>query len=119
MMPPKIADAGISRFAAATAAAGDPERVMEAAGAAFVDLHALVRRGDTMAAAGAAITIQDLCLRLCVAPAGSARASDDKRRFLAIIIRWAWARDPAVAAVLEEKRQQELRRWGDWEGYSA
>ena len=119
MMPPKITDADISRFAAATAAAGDPERVMEAAGAAFVDLHALVRRGDTMAAAGAAITIQDLCLRLCVAPAGSARASDDKRRFLAIIIRWAWARVPAVAAVLEENRQQELRRWGDWAGHSA
>ncbi len=119
MTSPKITDADISRFAAATAAAGDPERVMGAAGAAFVDLHALVRRGDTVAAAGAAITVQDLCLQLCAAPAGSAMASDDKQRFLAIIIRWAWARDPAVAAVLEENRQQELRRWRDWEGHSA
>ena len=116
---PEITDADLARFTAAAAAADDPERVMRAAGTAFADLHNLVCRGERVAAAGAAITVQDLCLQLCAAPAGSARASDDRRRFLAIIVRWAWARVPAVAGVLEANRQQEFERWGDGEGHKV
>ncbi len=110
-------DAGLSaldlaRYHAAAAAADDPETLMGATEAAFEDLFALTSAGDLSSAAGAAIVVQDRCLAICASQSTSARAGDDKARFLGIIARWAFPRSPAVAAVLEAARQDEIRRWG-------
>ena len=101
----------MERYRAVAARAGDPERLMEEAQWAFSDLMTLTNAGDRSAAAGAAISVLDRCLELCAAPSTTARAADDKRRFLRIIARWAFARSPAVAAVLEAARRDEERRW--------
>lgn len=106
---PSAAD--LARYAAVAAAADDPERVLGPATDAFRDLHDLVHAGDRVAAAGAAIMVQDLCLQTGVTLAGSATAAENKVRFLAILQGWAWPRAPAVGAVLEASRAQELRRW--------
>ena len=108
--PPSAAD--LARYAAAAAAVADPERVLGPASVAFRTLYEAVRAGDGSAARAASLAVQDHCLQLCAAPATSARAADDKVRFLTIIIGWAWPRAPAVAAVLEASCAQELARWG-------
>ncbi len=100
------------RYIAAAAAADDPESVLGPATEVFGDLYELVRAGDRLAARGAAIVVQDLCLQACIAPAASAEAADDRIRFLAIMRHWAWTRAPAIAAVLEAARAQEFQRWG-------
>ena len=102
----------LTRYRAALAAADDPELVLGPVTDAFSDLHELVCAGDQLAASGAAIAVQDLCLQACVGPAASAEAADDKVQVLTIILRWAWPRAPATAAVLEAARAQELQRWG-------
>lgn len=102
----------LAHYAASAAAADDPEQILGPATDIFGDLHRLIQAGDRLAADGASLAVQDLCLQLCASEAASARASDDKCRFLAIVIRWAWPRTPAVGAVLEESRAREMRRWG-------
>ena len=102
----------LARYAAALAAADDPELVFDFLTDAFVDLYELVCAGDRLAASGAAITVQNLCLQACVVPAASVEAADDKVRVLAIVLKWVWPRAPATAAVLEAARAQELQRWG-------
>ena len=102
----------LGRYTAARVAADDPELVLGPLTDAFGDLYYLVRAGDRLAASGAAITVQDLCLQACVVPAASAEAADDKIRVLAIILGWAWSRVPALAAVLEAAIAQERERWG-------
>lgn len=115
--PPDIgatepSDVDLARYRAALAAADDPELVFGPLTDAFQDLYVLVCAGDRLAASGAATTVQDLCLQACVVPAFSAEMADDKVRVLAIVLRWAWPRVPALAAVLETARAQELERWG-------
>ena len=104
--------ADMARYAAAAGAADDPERILGPATGTFRALYEAVRAGDRRSAGVAALAVQDLCLTLCASTATSARASDDKVRFLAIILAWARPRVPAVAAVLEVSRAQEMRRWG-------
>lgn len=101
----------LARYGDAAARADDPERVMSEAQDAFYDLLTLTEAGDRLAAAGAAVLVQDRCIELCAAPSTTARAGDDKRRFLEIMARWAFPRSPAVAAVLEAAREDEARRW--------
>ena len=115
--PPDISATGpsavdLARYAAALAAADDLELVFDPLTDAFGDLYELVCAGDRLAASGAALTIQNLCLQACVVPAASAEAADDKIRVLAIAIRWAWSRVPALAAVLEATIAQDRERWG-------
>ena len=107
---PTLAD--IERFSAAVAAAADPSSVMDAASERFKHMGALQRAGDHAGIAEAARTISDASLRLCVAPADNERSAGDKSRFLAIMIRWAWPRYPALGAVLEAARRAELVAWG-------
>jgi hypothetical protein len=64
-------------------------------------------------ASAGAVTVGDACLRLCVSPATSALAADDKTRFLALMVGWAWPRDPALGAVLDAARQAESAAWGE------
>ncbi len=104
--------ADLARYAAAAAAATDPERCLEPATAAFGDMRQLLLAGDRRAADGANLAVQDHCLALCASEAASARASDDKVRFLAIMLGWAWPRVPAVGAVLEAAMVAEVARWG-------
>ena len=108
----EIEPADLARYAAAAAAATDPEQLLEAATAAFGELLKLVQAGDRRAADGASLAVQDHCLALCASEAASARASDDKVRFLAIMLGWAWPRVPAVGAVLEAAIVAEVARWG-------
>ena len=108
--PPPAGDP--ARSPPAAAAADDPERVLGPATVAFRALYGAVCDGDGSAASAASLVIQDLCLQLCAGPVTSARAADDKARFLKIVIGWAWPRVPAVAAVLAASREWELRRWG-------
>lgn len=107
-----IASADLARYAAAAAAAEDPELSLGPATDAFADIRSLLLAGDRRGADGAALVVQDLCLQLCITMAAFARASDDKRRFLAIMVGWAWPRVPAVGAVLDASHAQELARWG-------
>ena len=102
----------LARYAAAAAAADDPEQVLGPVTAIFGDLHRLVQAGDRLAADGASLAVQDLGLQLCASEAASARAGDDKCRVLAIIASWAWPRTAAVGAVLAESHAWEMRRWG-------
>ena len=88
------------------AAADDPGAVMEAGTEAFVVIAALARLGDPVATAGPAVVVSDAYLCLCVSPPASARAADDKARFLAIVVGWAWPRHPALGAALEALRQR-------------
>lgn len=104
--------ADLARYAAAALAADAPNALMDVATDHFAAMTKLVRAGDRSAAAGAAVAVSDACITLCVAPAGSARASDERSRFLGIMAGWAWRRAPALAAVLEAARQVERARWG-------
>lgn len=103
--------ADIERFAAAVAAAADPSSVMDAASERFKHMGALQRAGDHAGVAEAARTIADACLRLCVSPANNERSAGDKSRFLAIMLKWAWPRHPALGAVLEAARRAEAAAW--------
>lgn len=107
-----LASADLARYAAAAAAAEDPELLLGPATDAFADIRSLLLAGDWRGADGAALAVQDLCLQLCASMAASARASDDKCKFLAIMVGWAWPRVPAVGAVLDASRAQELALWG-------
>lgn len=102
----------IARYGAAAAAADDPEQVLGPATESFAGLHRLIQAGDRLAADEASLAVQSLCLQLCASEAASARASDDKVRFLAIMLGWAWPRVPAVGAVLEAAMVAEVARWG-------
>lgn len=101
-----------ARYAAALAAADDPELVFGPVLRTFRHLRAAVCSGDHAAAAIAARELELRCLQLCVCPAASAVAADDRRRVGDIIAGWAWPRRPALAAVLEASRAVEMRRWG-------
>ncbi len=107
---PNAADRG--RYAAALAAAADPGRMFDPLLRAFRRLRAAVCVGDLAAGALAARELELHGLQLCVAPAASAVAADDRRRVEAIIIGWAGPRRPALAAVLEADTEREARRWG-------
>ena len=104
----------LARYAAAAVRADDPETLMKAAEEAFRDMTVLViLLGDRVAAAGAAIVVQDAALQLCVSPAASEKAADDRHRLLSILLDWAWPRAPAVAAALEACRRRDRTLWGD------
>lgn len=75
-------------------------------------MSALTRLGDRVAAAGAAVAVGDVCLRLCASRATSALTADDKARFLALMVGWAWPRDPTLGAVLDAARRAESEVWG-------
>ena len=86
---------------------------MKAAEEAFRDMTVLVvLHGDHVAAAGAAIVVQDLALQICVSPAVSEKAADDRHRFLSILLDWAWPRAPAVAAAIEASCRSDRTLWG-------
>lgn len=107
-------EADLVRYAAALAAADDPEAVMKAGEEAFRDMTRLaILHGDRAAAAGAAIAVQDAALRLCVGPAASEKAADDRYRYLSILLDWAWPRAPTVAATLEACCRADRALWGD------
>ena len=103
----------VARYVEAAATADDPGAVMDAATDAFAAMTALARQGDRVAMAGAAVAVGDVCLRLCVSPATEAGAADDKARFLALMVGWAWPRDPALGAVLDAARRAESAAWGE------
>lgn len=103
----------VARYAEAAAAADDSGAVMDAGTDLFAALATLTRLGDRVAAAGAAVAVGDACLLLCASPATSAVAADDKARFLALMVGWAWPRHPALGAVLDAARGLELAAWGD------
>ncbi len=96
---PSAADRG--RYAAALAAAADPERVFALLLRAFERLRVAVCAGDPADGALVARELELHCLQLCVAPPASAVAADHRRRVAQVIIGWAWPRRPALAAVLE------------------
>jgi hypothetical protein len=102
----------VVRYAEAAAAADDPGAVMDAATDVFAAMAALARQGDRVAMAGAAVAVGDACLRLCVSPATSAGAADDKVRFLALMVGWAWPLEPVLGAVLEASWRAEVEAWG-------
>ena len=102
----------VARFGAAARATDDPNALMDEATDLFVAMEALVRRGDRVAAAGAEVEVGDTCLRLCGARATSAAEAEDKAGFLAIIVRWAWPRHPAIGAALDAARRAEQEAWG-------
>ena len=103
----------LARYAAALAAAADPNRVMDDAADLFRDMAVLARAGDRQAVSGAAIATGDACLRLCATLADSALAAENKVRFLRIVVGWAWVREPALGAVMEASIQADRRAWGD------
>ena len=112
--PVFCSEADLAGYAAAAAAADDPETVMQAGEDAFRDMTRLtILDGDRVAAAGAAIAVQNAALQLCVSPATSKKAADDRYRFLATLVDWAWPRAPAVAAALEVCRRVDRSLWGD------
>ena len=118
--PDSCTEADLARYAAAAAAADDPEPLMEVAEAAFRDMTVLtILHGDRVAAAGAAIVVQDAALQLCVSPAASEKAADDRYRFLSILLEWAWPRAPAVAATLEACRRRDRALWGNNMGWNS
>ena len=117
--PESCTEADLARYAAA-AAADDLEAVMKAAAEEFRDMTVLVvLHGDHVAAAGAAIAVQDAALQLCVSPAPSEKAADDRYRFLSILLEWAWPRAPAVAATLEACRRRDRALWGNNMGWNS
>ena len=109
---PVVSEADRARYAAVRAAAADPELLFGSALDAFHLLHAAVRASERAAAALATAEVESLCLALCASRAASARAADDRHRFLQIIIGWAWPRRPALAAALEASCAAEMGRWG-------
>lgn len=101
-----------ARHAAALAAEADPELAFGPVLVAFERMKLAVCAGDLAAGALAARELEICCLALCVAPAASAAAADDRRGVMKIIVGWAWPRRPALAAVLEVNIAEEARRWG-------
>ena len=97
----------VARYAEAAAAADDPGVAMDAGTDLSAALATLTRLGDRVAAAGAAVAVGDVCLRLCASLATSALAADDKARFLTLMVGWAWPRHPALGAMLDEARRTE------------
>lgn len=107
---PSVADR--NRYAAALAAAADPELTFGPIHSSFKRLEAAVCAGELATGAPAACDLELHSLQLCVAPAVSAVAADNRRRVAVIIAGWAWPRRPALAASLELNTKQEARRWG-------
>ena len=106
------ASADMARYAAAVAAAADPNGVMDAVTEQFRDLARLTAAGDRLAVLGATNRVSEGCLRLCAVPAASSAAAEDKARFLAIMAGWAWPRRPALAAIIDAAREAERQSWG-------
>ena len=107
---PSVADR--DRYAAALKAAADPELTFGPIHSSLKRLEAAVCAGELAAGALAARDLELHSLQLCVAPAVSAVAADNRRRVAVIIAGWAWPRRPALAASLELNTKQEARRWG-------
>lgn len=106
------APADVARYAAAVAAAADPDGTMDRATERFRDMAHLTDVGDRLTALGAANGVAEDCLRLCAVPAATASAAENKIRFLAIMSGWAWPRRPALAAIIDAAREAERRAWG-------
>lgn len=109
---PAPAPADTTRYAAALAAAADPNGVMDGATERFRDMARSAAAGDRPAVLAAADGVAESCLRLCAAPAASPGAAENKVRFLDIMAGWAWPRRPALAAILDAAREAERRAWG-------
>lgn len=100
-----------ARYAAAAAAADDPNGVMDRATASFSAMAAAAAAGDRCGIAEHADQVVDLTLQLCAAPATSARSARNKARFLYMISDWLVRRRPATA-LLNAARDRELAVWG-------
>ncbi len=100
----------VARFTAAAEA--NPDDLMDSAGAVFKAMAAAERQADRDGVAASAIVVADTCLQLCVSPATTWRAAENKVRFLGIMIPWAWPRHPALGDVMEASRRAESDAWG-------
>lgn len=101
--------ADIERFTAAGEAR--PNNLMDSAGDAFKAMAAAVREGDRDGAASSAVVVGDTLLQLCVTSAATWEAAENKSRFLCIMLKWAWPREPALGAVLDAARRSESAAW--------
>ncbi len=99
----------VARFTAAAEAR--PDDLMESAGVAFAAMATAERQNDRDGVAKSAVVVADTCLQVCVSPAATWRAAENKVRFLGIMIPWAWPRHPALGAVLEAARRAESEAW--------
>lgn len=106
--------AEVERYSTALAAAAEPAAVMDAATLKFQAMEALARAGDHENVAKAARLIVHDCLRVCVVPADSERGAGDNVRFLSVMVRWAWLRNPALAALMAAAIEAERLAWGDY-----
>ena len=111
--------ADMARYAAAVAAAADPNSVMDVATAQFRDMARLAAAGDRLAVLGAVNGVAEGCLRLCAVPAASPATAENKVRFLTIMAGWAWPRLPALAAIIDVAREAERQAWGGDVGGAA
>jgi hypothetical protein len=100
----------MARYAAAGAAL--PNDLMDSATDAFAIMTFAATHGDRDVVAAATVVLGDTCLQICVAPATTKWEADDKARFLALMVGWAWPREPVLGAVLEASRRAEVEAWG-------
>lgn len=102
----------VVRHVRAREAADDPTAVIAEAMGVARDMADLARAGKHELARNAAAILGNLCLRLCAGRAVTAQDAARKQRFLAIMGRWAWPRDPVLGAVLDAARRAEEAIWG-------
>ncbi len=99
----------VERFTAAGEARHND--LMDSAASAFEAMAAAVREGDRDGAASSAVVVGDTLLQLCVTSAATWEAAENKSRFLVIMLKWAWPREPALGAVLDMARRAESMAW--------